>query len=194
MYDTVHIFKSIRNNWINQNNTYRTFHIPFWVGLENPSESDVQDEPVNSVEVKFSDLQDLYKKESNMLVKSAPHLNHKTYPSSFDRQKVNLVINVFNETTVSALKKHGYQSTAYFINVILTWWSMVNIKRPMTHVLKINYLVEPFRDLDDIRLCFLENFILWLSKWKESREGNVCVGFLTSDSFNALLHSTKVLI
>ena len=54
--------------------------------------------------------------------------------------------------------------------------------------------MEPFRDLEDRRLCFLESFILWLSKWKKSREGNACVGFLTNDTFNALIHSTKILV
>jgi hypothetical protein len=39
-------------------------------------------------------------------MKSTPHFNHKTlYPNSFERQKVNLVVNVFIETTISALKK-----------------------------------------------------------------------------------------
>lgn len=93
--------------------------------------------------------------ESSVLIKSAPHLNYKTlFPTSFERQKVCLVTNIFNNTTISALEKHNLLGTAYFVRIIYTWWSAVNVKRPLTHIIKHESLTKSYTDVLDDRLIF----------------------------------------
>lgn len=136
----------------------------------------------------------MYKRESNLLIKAAPKLSHKTlYPNTFERQKVSLVANVFHETTVSALHKYECTGTAYFVKIILMWWYIVNTKRPLTHILKLNELQQPFSDIQDKRLIYLTNFLSWLTRWKELADENSLSGCLTSDTYNALYHCTFVL-
>jgi hypothetical protein len=192
LFDTVHIFKCIRNNWINLKDSDKTFSVPFWENLGKTSETITNDTVTsdNITTAKFSDLRTIHNNEHSMLVKSAPHLNHKTlYPNSFERQKVNLVVNVFNETTISALKKHLFLGTAFFVHIIFTWWSIMNAKRPLTYIIKRDPLKEPFTSVSDERFIFLDNFLAWLESWKEYASKNE-VGFLTQDTYNALRHTT----
>lgn len=115
------------------------------------------------------------------------------YSNTFEQQKVNLVVYIFNEMTVSALRKHGFADTAYFVHVILIWWSFVNIKRSLTYVVTNNTLKKPFESIDDVRLAFLTNFLAWLKEWKEISDKNHSMYCLTLDTYNALHHCTYVL-
>lgn len=195
-YDTVHVFKNIRNNWLNLKNQSKIFNIPFWEGLDKPLEitDSINERHDNNIEATFSDLRTLYDKENGMLVRSAPHLKHASlYPDNFERQKVNLVVDVFNEITVAALSKSGYKGTAYFVKVILMWWWIVNIKRPITYILQNNPVKQPFKEVNDIRFNFLDTFLNWLEKWKGICIVNPNLCCLTKDTHNALYHCTFVL-
>lgn len=127
-YDSVHVLKNIHNNWLNLKNHEKTFYIPL---MENEN---------NIVkEAKFQDTVALYKKECNILIKSAPKLSAKTiYSTNFERQKVSLVLNIFNESTFAAVSTFlGENSgTAHFLHIIITWLITVNVKRKMTHIIK----------------------------------------------------------
>lgn len=93
--------------------------------------------------------------------------------------------------TVSALEKCGSHNTAYFVKVIFTWWTIVNINRPLSYIIKRNPLKEPFSSVMDGRFIFFENFLAWLEQWKQlSSNGS---GFLTEDTFNSLYHTTYVI-
>jgi hypothetical protein len=65
-----------------------------------------------------------------LVVKKAPNLNYKTYPTHFERQNVKLVANVFNEKTIASLSSDDIE-TADFIKIILKWWTIVNIKNEL---------------------------------------------------------------
>lgn len=82
-YNTVHLLKSVRNNWLNFKNANKNFYIP-------------KIEDSGLLEAKFCDLENVHKRENNMLIKSAPKLSMKTiYPTTFERQKVSLVLNIY---------------------------------------------------------------------------------------------------
>ena len=49
-------------------------------------------------------------------------------PDSFEKQKVPLVVNVFNEQTVAALNMYGYVDTATIVKLITRMWNVLNIK------------------------------------------------------------------
>ena len=96
--------KCIRNNWITEKCGELTC-IP-------PSE----ELPVTG---KWSDLKVLYKKEANNSVRRTTLSPANLHPSSFEKQKVSLVFQVFNDKTVAALIQDGQRETAHFLSLSL---------------------------------------------------------------------------
>lgn len=97
-YDSVHIFKNIRNNWLCQKDAEKSFVFPSFYDRDK------------ILVAKFSDIRQLFRKECNQLIKLAPKLNFKTvFPSTLDRQKVSLANNVFHESTLAAVnQEYGF--------------------------------------------------------------------------------------
>lgn len=181
MFDTVHLFKSIRNNWLNQRDSDKTFKFPHFESTSN-----------EVLTARFSDIENLYRKELNQLLKLAPRLTYKSvYPSSLERQNVNLVCNIFNDTTVAGLKtEYGDNSgTVHFVQIILRWWSIMNIKNSTKGIHKQNELLLPFTSASDDRLVFLDKFLAWLERWRALDSTNC----LTTDTHQALYQSTSVI-
>ena len=60
----------------------------------------------------------IYKLEEHSIVKSTK-LNYATlYPMNFEKQKVSLAMNIFNEKTVAALFLHKFDDTAIFVRAV----------------------------------------------------------------------------
>lgn len=52
-------------------------------------------------------MHEVYKKENNQVLKTAPKLKFETaFCTTLERQKVSLAINIFDETTIVAVKLH----------------------------------------------------------------------------------------
>lgn len=185
-FDSVHDFKNFRNNWVNQKDVNKTFVFP-----------DFDDFNIKR-EARFLDLRRLYRKNRFMLLKNASKLSHRSlFPSNLDRQKVSLACHVFHESTLAAVKTEfesnsgviTSEGTFKFIDIILKWWTIMNIKSPFQGIRKRNPWAEPFRSVDDDRLKFLERFLLWLEKW----ESNGGAG-LTRETHAAVYRTTLVTI
>ena len=83
------MLKNIRNNWV----TEKTQQLEF----KDPDSG-------NIAVAKWSDLKSIYKEQADHLVKTTK-LDYATlYPTNYEKQNVSLVLNVFNEKTVVALK------------------------------------------------------------------------------------------
>uniref|UniRef100_A0A6P7GTB0 Uncharacterized protein LOC114346153 n=1 Tax=Diabrotica virgifera virgifera TaxID=50390 RepID=A0A6P7GTB0_DIAVI len=143
LYDFVHVFKNIRNNWLNKKDTEKTFIFP-----------DFNHSVLRKSFVK--DLRTLYQLEINYLTKRAYKLNHKSvYPNNFERQKVSLVENIFHETTIAALRSCSiYTDTASFLEIIRNWWSIINVKTKFKGQAKRNDLATPIFSDSDSKLVF----------------------------------------
>lgn len=182
-FDSVHIIKTIRNNWLNQKDTEKTFLYPSFTNHEQKKQA------------KFSVLREIYKKESNQLLKTAPKLNFKTvFPTILERQKVSLAINVFDESTIAAVRLHTgneEDGTLTFLEIIHQWWTIMNIKDKFLHIYKRNPVMKPFDTAVDERLVWLNNFLKWLEQWKPVHRN---AGFLTTDTYGALYQQTSVMI
>ena len=89
-YDPPHMLKNIRNNWT----TEKTQTLEF----KDPNSGEV-------VHAKWAHLKQIYNEEVNHLVKRTNLDYHSIYPNNFEKQKVSLVLNVFNEKTVTVLKQ-----------------------------------------------------------------------------------------
>lgn len=208
LFDTVHIFKSIRNNWINQIDDNQTFIFP----LDNSLNVDLQSissstsNSTGKLTAKFSDLKKLYREEEGKTVKLAPSLNKKVlYPTSIERQNVNLCVKVFDEKNIAALKTTNAslaKGTIHFLKTISRWWKIVNVKSKFKgHNLR-DPDQNPVYSNTDRQIIFLKNFLIWLEKWDnleiqgvtDKKARNKRHGKLSEETQFSLTHTTKTLI
>ena len=81
MFDSVHILKCIRNNWLNAKSLDKTFSFP-----------DIDDHSLICYS-SFNTLDKLYTLERGLTVKKAYMLNYKClHPHSLERQNVKLAL------------------------------------------------------------------------------------------------------
>lgn len=117
------------------------------------------------------DLKNIYFKERNEILKLAPALSQKVlFPSSLERQNVNIALRLFDEKNITALEKlakDGISGTAEFIKIFFPWWRIVNVRAPNTGVHKRDPFRDPIRSTDDKNLGYLEKFANFLKKWRE---------------------------
>lgn len=178
IFDTIHIFKNFRNNWINKNDEEKSFFYPKFSDF--------------SV-VQQASFKDLHNSEKYKIIKLAPKLKTKTlYPSRFDRQRVPLVLNLIHPTTIAALKTCDYTDTAEFLEVIQTWFKIVNNRSPVIGIQREEWNQHMIFS-ECFQINFLKKFIDWLEFWMYL-ETQLHVGGLTSDTFNAAISSTKGIV
>lgn len=194
LFDSVHLLKCIRNNWLNQKDAQKTMTFP-----EFSWDSQIYDSSTTSY-APFTSIQRLYGLESDKLLKQSYKLSLKAVsPSTLDRQNVKYALQIFNEYVIQALltigKKHCllfYSSVASYIKVMYTWWTVMNVQTPVKGIHTRNKYAAPLTDKeDDENLVFLKNFYQWLEVWNKM-EGKG--GKLTRETFTALRHTTHGII
>lgn len=192
-FDTVHLLKSIRNNWLNQKDREQTLQYP-------PFDDITFNQNISLMSASFACLKKIHllEHDSNNIVKFSYRLNLKALsPTNFERQNVKYVLDVFNEHVIQGLLTLGsehkipnYQSTAEFMKIILNWWSVVNVKS----LLKDERFKNPlFRSLapDQENFLYLQKFLTWLDCWNDVK---IVSNKLTKETHQALSHSTHTLI
>ena len=189
LFDTVHLFKSVRNNWLNQGNEEQSFIFPY-----------IEDTRI-VLSANLKDLKVLHLSEESSLVKLAPSLSKKVlYPSSIERQNVSLAVRLFDEKNIVALqtffKDQCLVGSAEFIKTILSWWKIVNVGTPETgHRLRDPFR-EPIRSAGDENVTFLKKFSEFLLSWQclTVETSAKHTGKLTQDTFLSLKHTTETII
>ena len=118
-------------------------------------------------------------------------LDHKTlFPNNFEKEKVYLVVNVFNEKTCVALAKMEMEGTRIFVENVTKMWKILNINSPNA-VRNLNDKDrEPVKDPHDARLKCLEDLGTSFKKMDNSAVDNRIRG-LTFDTTNALHQPLK---
>ena len=86
LYDPTHLYKNIRNNWMTEKMKTLDF--------TDPSSGQI-------VTAKWSHLVDIFENEIKHLVKLTKLSYSTLYPTNVEKQKVSLVMNVFNENSNS---------------------------------------------------------------------------------------------
>ena len=107
LFDTVHLLKCIRNNWITEKSQRLT--------LDNMT--------VGS----FSDVKTLYELEKNSILKTTRLTYASVNPSKLQLQNVQHVLRIFHEKVIAGLALQGCSATAEFIQFVLNWWNTVNV-------------------------------------------------------------------
>ncbi|GBO42280.1 hypothetical protein AVEN_86665-1, partial [Araneus ventricosus] len=124
IFDPVHIFKCIRNNWINKKNVGQNMYF-----------HDFDDHSVTRTAC-FKTIKSIRSLEEGQLLKYAYGISVKAVCSiSIERQNVMFVIQIFNDHVFEGLRKAGEQTnemhcseTADFIEIVMKWWKAMNVK------------------------------------------------------------------
>ena len=146
LFDYVHLLKNIRNLWL----------------TEKMGELEFYDKGVKRV-AKWTYLKQLHQLESQSLVTLSDLNEVAVAPKPVERQRVSTCLRVFSEKTHGALLTHPnlcHESgdTAIFINKVLTWWKILNVKSLGSDIRHNNSLCAPISSPDDPRLDIILEF------------------------------------
>ena len=114
LYDPTHLLKNVRNNWYTEKMQQLRYTDP---------------ESGTICVAQWADLISIYNKECQSLPTHTTLTYSALHPTNFEKQKVSLALQVFNEKTVTMLKIHGFKETARFCELVLRMWSCLNIKK-----------------------------------------------------------------
>ena len=131
-------------------------------GWQKKTELIFDDDEVSQI-AKWAHLKQLYHFESERLVKITDLNEIFIAPEPIERQRVSTCLRVFSETTYNALLTQSGISvdkndTALFINKILTWWKILNVKSLQIDKLHNDALQAEIRSPNDTRLDFIIEF------------------------------------
>ena len=187
LFDSVHLLKCVRNNWINQiDQTFRyPDHATATTGV--------------LCKASFAHLKQLYDSEQSAVIKMAPSLTYTSlHPNNLQRQSVNLALKVFNEKNIAALEQFGksincdLSGTQNFISTIVQLWKILNVKHHFQGQRLNDPFCEPINCVTDWKLQWLQSFSLWLCSWESSSVPQK-QGVLTRETMFALKHTTSTM-
>ena len=184
LYDPVHIMKNIRNNWINEKTQTLFFY----------------DQDKVLIEATWQPLKTLYKHERDLFCSNSRVTAASVQPSKLERQKVSLVLNVFCDPTVAALKTSSCATresriTAMMVDHVTSFWKLLNCKSKSEAVRRN----DPARAVLDNTDAGREAFRV-LEDWAENRifpqpdTTRDRVKTLTKDTANAISWTCKAFI
>ena len=169
LFDTVHLLKCIRNNWISEKCQK--------ISLDNKTTAS------------FADVKKLYESEKGSILKTTPLTKFAVNPSRLQLQNVQHVLKVFNEKVVASLKLRGCHDTAKFIQIILNWWNLVNVSGKGQD----QRMNDPYRAVQDPQSTSLQTFLLIFQEASSGHGANRIKCF-THDTKNALVQTMQGLI
>lgn len=151
--DGPHLLKNLRTALINN----RSIILP-----SNYAES----LNLSSTIVQCSHLEDLVAEQENMFFKFAPKLNKDILTTTqFNKMKVNKAVNVFNQSSSSALNymsekydDEQYKTTATFIEIISEWFTVITSRHASVALRKKIGCIESENKFNE-QINFLESII-----------------------------------
>ena len=179
LFDFVHLFKGIRNNWI----TEKMQELEFYIDGERKI-------------AKWSDIKALFDLELNQIVKMSKLSEISVNPKPVERQRVSTCLKVFCEQTLSALKVYpdlqNVDGTVLFLSKFIEFWKIVNVHGPYTDVRLIDPNRAVIRSIDDANLQKL----IAISEFADhmAPSGSKRIKQLTRDTAYNLSHTYKGLV
>ena len=163
LFDFVHIFKSIRNNWYTEKMKEISYH-----------HSDMDFPQV----AKWIDISEMFRLDSGQTVVPFAHklTSVSIAPKPIERQNVAHMLKVFCDETVASLRTHpnldriAIEPTAKFIEMWTETWLILNVKQPHVHKRLNDPRRAEFRDVRDPRLDKLEKMAQMVEKM-DSKNG-----------------------
>ena len=157
LFDTVHLLKYIRNNWISEKSQLISFD-------QNSTAS-------------FNDVVDLYNDEKDSILKTTPLTQSAVHPSKLQLQNVQHVLKVFNDRVIAALIMKECKDTAYFIQTVVNWWNTVNVSAKGQD----KRMNDPFRAVQTSASSTIDEFIN-IFRNAASGQGDTRIHCLTNDT------------
>ena len=165
LYDYVHIFKCIYNNFINK----RRFICPNFHGNKGG--------PTFTADVNH--IEQLRNIELGKPLKYAHKLTDKVlHPMPIQKTNVQLADSLFHESTIEGLvyySKHGHPEfifTANFLRIIRTWFNVCNVKSLYAGQRTRDPVRNPianFEGLEDFGgIQYLKKFAEWIKEWEQT--------------------------
>ena len=116
VFDYVHSFKNIRNNWITVHNKELSFT-----------------KDGKAYVARWKDIEALYNEDRKNNIRLTKITYTAVYPNPLQRQSVPFVCQIFNDKTVAALsalkdKLDISEGTIIFVKLITDWFHMMNVK------------------------------------------------------------------
>ncbi|KAG0421630.1 hypothetical protein HPB47_014802 [Ixodes persulcatus] len=157
--DPVHLLKCIRNNWLSQECPGRCFPFPSYESIESVTAA------ITQQEASLDALRELQFHESDQTAKFGYGLSAKAlHPSSLERQNVKLVLKIFNDHVVQALRTLGHDpgirhvlETANFVELIVRWWEVAHVKTPLKGQRLRDPMQKPVTSVADPKLKLLND-------------------------------------
>ena len=135
----------------------------------------------------------IYHNECNSIIKETKLSYAALYPTNFEKQKVQLACDIFNEKTVAALEKRNLVDTAIFVKMVTRMWNMINIKSPHAEYRTNDPDRNPFCDKSDERLVDICKVATTFKRMDNSPKGRR-MHSLTADISNALYQTLSGLV
>jgi hypothetical protein len=154
LFDSVHIFKNVFNNFLNRKN----FKCPAFGGTD--------------VSASFHHVEELYQKEKGNPIKYAHKLSDKVIaPKPIERTKVELADRFFHDSTIAGLEhfcQEGapWQGTANFLKLIRRFWNCVNVRNSRLNFNKRDNRLKPISVNERSQVEFMNQFSDWLDEWE----------------------------
>ncbi len=131
-------------------------------------------------------------------VKKAHKLTQKVlHPRPIERTNVMLADQLFHESTIAALRFHAnedpsskadWAKTANFLEIIRTWWNILNVKSKFTGIHKRDSTRNPVTDTNCKGVKYLQKVLVWLETWQE---GSRVTNALSKETFFCAIQTTK---
>ena len=183
LYDTIHLFKNIKNNWTTEKMKKLRLCDP------------LTHEEMNA---DFGHVIAIYQREKNSIIKQTKLAFSTVFPTNFDKQKVDLMLNLFNEKTVAVLRTDGNHGTATFVRHVTRLFHMLNVKNLYSGQAYNDPDREAYRSIDDPRFDYIMNMALTFKKMDTSLTPYstrvMCLTKQTSNALSLTLNGMVVLI
>ena len=154
LFDQVHNFKNIYNNFLKQ----EKFILP---GFDDGEQ----------FEASYDVVRQLYDLETGKPARLAHKLSDKVLqPKVLEKTNVSLSESFFHESTIQALSHvniQGSAGTAKFMEFIREGWNICNVKRPHVGTRKCDQTRMPINNEECDALTYLEMFCDWLVTWEK---------------------------
>ena len=110
----------------------------------------------------------IYQREKNSVIKQTKLAFSTVFPTNFDKQKVDLMLNLFNEKTVAVLRTDDNHGTATFVRHVTRLFHMLNVKNLYSGQAYNDPDRETYRSIDDPRFDYILNMALAFKKMDTS--------------------------
>ena len=181
LFDYVHLFKSIRNNWISEKCGQLEFNFEG-----------------NRYVASWDHIRQLFNSESENLLRLSKLTYSAVFPSPIEKQRVALCLQVFCDETIAALETfaglhnidaHG---TILFLKLIVKFWKFVNVHNKNMDLRANDDRQAVVVSVDDERLLYLQ--AIGEMAHQMTSTNRTRIRQLTKETGSMLAHTCKALV